>query len=59
MERGLLRNIYLDYNTISLRLDQLAQEVRGKKYDALVIILRGGAFAGIQMAFLTGLPCFF
>lgn len=27
-----MRHIYLDYNAISLRLDQLAQEIREKEY---------------------------
>ncbi|MBP1967029.1 phosphoribosyltransferase [Paenibacillus aceris] len=37
----------------------MSQEVREQKYDALVIIMRGGALAGTQMAFLTGLPYYF
>lgn len=59
MEAVTVRNIYLDYNSIALRLDALAEEVRGAGFDALVIILRGGTFAGMHMAFLTNLPCYF
>lgn len=54
-----LRNLYLDYNAIALRLDALAEEVRRAGFDALVMILRGGTFAGMHMAFLTSLPYHF
>jgi hypoxanthine phosphoribosyltransferase len=36
-----MKNIYLDYNQISLSLDSLADEIRGEGFDGLVIILRG------------------
>lgn len=54
-----IRNIYLDYNAIALRLDGLAPELCRAGFDGLVIILRGGTFAGMHMAFLTNLPCHF
>jgi hypoxanthine phosphoribosyltransferase len=54
-----IRNIYLDYNKISLRLDALSNDIASAKYDGLVIILRGGSFAGMHLAFLTGLPYYF
>lgn len=55
----MLRNIYLDYNAIALRLDAMAGEIRAAGFDGLVIILRGGSFAGMHLAFLTGLPYHF
>jgi hypoxanthine phosphoribosyltransferase len=54
-----MKNIYLDYNQISLSLDSLADEIRGEGFDGLVIILRGGSFPGFHLAFLTGLPYYF
>ncbi|MFC7439685.1 phosphoribosyltransferase [Laceyella putida] len=54
-----IRNIYLDYNAISLRLDTLAKDIMSANFDGLVIILRGGSFAGMHLAFLTGLPYYF
>ncbi|WP_419877531.1 hypothetical protein [Brevibacillus centrosporus] len=54
-----IRNIYLDYNDIALRLDSLADEIRHANFDAVVMVLRGGSFAGMHMSFLTGLPYFF
>lgn len=58
-KRKWARNVYLDYNSISLRLDALASQLRDAEFDALVIVLRGGSFAGIHIAFLTGLPIHF
>jgi hypoxanthine-guanine phosphoribosyltransferase len=55
----MVRNIYLDYNDIALRLDALAPEILRNDFGALVIVLRGGSFAGLHMAFLTGLPYYF
>lgn len=46
---------FLDYNSISIRLDALAEKVQ-HNFDSLVIIVRGGSFAGFHMAFATGLP---
>ncbi|MGD6843048.1 phosphoribosyltransferase [Bacillus infantis] len=54
-----MKNIYLDYNQISLSLDSLAEEIKREGFDALVIILRGGSFPGFHLAFLTGLPYYF
>ncbi|MFC0212307.1 hypothetical protein ACFFK0_07510 [Paenibacillus chartarius] len=45
--------------SIFLRLDALSETIKQARFDALVIILRGGSFAGVHMAFLTGLPLFF
>src|SRR5262249_42515627 len=53
------RNIYLDYNSLSLRLDTLSVQIMEKDYDGLVILLRGGYFLGLHLAFLTGLPYYF
>ncbi|QHW34264.1 phosphoribosyltransferase [Paenibacillus rhizovicinus] len=53
------RNIYLDYNSLSLRLDALSVQIMEKDYDGLVILLRGGYFIGLHLAFLTGLPYYF
>ncbi|WP_308634623.1 hypothetical protein [Paenibacillus silvisoli] len=53
------RNIYLDYNSLSLRLDALSAQIIEKDYDGLVILLRGGYFIGLHLAFLTGLPYYF
>jgi hypothetical protein len=58
-DSGTVRRIYLDYNAIALRLDALAGEIRSGGFGALVIILRGGSFAGLHLSFLTGLPCHF
>lgn len=52
-------NAYLDYNTIALKLDAMAPQIRHAELDAIVIVLRGGTFAGMHMAFLTGLPVYF
>lgn len=51
-----MKNIYLDYNQISLRLDVLVEEIRKENFDGLVIVLRGGSFIGMHTAFLTDLP---
>jgi hypoxanthine phosphoribosyltransferase len=58
-EVGQMKNIYLDYNQISLSLDSLSEEIKREGFDALVIILRGGSFPGFHLAFLTGLPYHF
>lgn len=54
-----IRNVYLDYNAISLRAESLATEIKSANFEGLVIILRGGSFAGIHLAFITGLPYYF
>ncbi len=54
-----MKNIYLDYNQISLSLDSMADEIKREGFDGLVIILRGGSFPGFHLAFLTGLPYYF
>lgn len=54
-----MRDLYLDYNTIALKLDALAGQMKHDGYEALAIILRGGAFSGIHLAFLTALPVYF
>lgn len=54
-----LGNAYLDYNAITLGLDALAERVRSENFNAIVIVLRGGTFAGMHMSFLTGLPVYF
>ena len=54
-----VRKVYLDYNSIALRLDALADKVRRENFGAIAIVLRGGSFAGMHMAFLTGIPCYF
>jgi hypoxanthine phosphoribosyltransferase len=54
-----MKNIYLDYNQISLGLDTISEEVIQENFSAIVIILRGGCFPGIHLGFLTGLPCYF
>lgn len=53
------KNHLLTYNDISLRLDALAEPIRAANYDGLVILLRGGTFAGMHLAFLTGLNVHF
>ncbi|MBD3921362.1 phosphoribosyltransferase [Paenibacillus sp. PR3] len=53
------RHIYLDYNAIALRLDAMAEQIKQARHEALVIILRGGSFSGVHLAFLTGLPIYF
>ncbi|RNA70343.1 phosphoribosyltransferase [Alteribacter keqinensis] len=52
-------HVYLNYNAISQKLDTLAPEIREQAFDGLVILLRGGSFAGMHLTFLTGLPYFF
>lgn len=54
-----IRNIYVTYNDIALRLDALANEIRHSHFEAVVMILRGGTFAGMHLSFLTGLPYYF
>ncbi len=54
-----MRNIYLDYNQISLALEVLAEEIKRETFDGIVIVLRGGSFPGIHLAFLTGLPFYY
>ncbi len=54
-----MRHIYLDYNSIALRLDALAGEIQRDGHDALVAILRGGSFSGMHLAFLTDLQIYF
>ncbi|WP_226654795.1 phosphoribosyltransferase [Pseudalkalibacillus hwajinpoensis] len=54
-----MKNIYIDYNQISLSLEALAKEVKKEKFGGIVIVLRGGSFPGIHLAFLTGLPFYY
>lgn len=49
-------NVFLDYNLIGSRLDTLASRVKRANYDSIVMIVRGGTFAGMHMVFLTELP---
>ncbi|OUB26312.1 hypothetical protein BK708_14260 [Bacillus thuringiensis serovar yunnanensis] len=59
MKTPQLHNIFLDYNAISLKLDALSREIKKQNFDGIVIIMRGGSFPGIHLAFLTGLPYYF
>ncbi|MCL6454718.1 MAG: phosphoribosyltransferase domain-containing protein [Alicyclobacillus sp.] len=54
-----MRHVYLDYNSIALKLDALAGEVARAGFQGLVAILRGGSFPGVHLAFLTELPVYF
>lgn len=54
-----IKNVYLDYNAISLKLDALSPALKEQHFDAIVMVLRGGSFAGFHLAFLTGLPYYF
>jgi hypoxanthine phosphoribosyltransferase len=54
-----MKNIYLDYNQISLSLDVLSEQIKMEDFEGIVIVLRGGSFPGFHLAFLTGIPYFF
>ncbi|MBT2692562.1 phosphoribosyltransferase [Bacillus sp. ISL-55] len=54
-----MKNIYLDYNSIALRIEGMAEGLKQHNFNSIVIVLRGGSFAGMHLSFLTGLPCFF
>jgi hypoxanthine phosphoribosyltransferase len=54
-----IRQVYVDYNSIALQLDALADKIRMRSFSGIVIILRGGSFVGMHTAFLTGLPYYF
>jgi hypoxanthine phosphoribosyltransferase len=51
--------IYLGYDEIASRVEELVPEVSAQQYNALVIILRGGSFPGMHLAFLTDVPVYF
>lgn len=57
VEEGLgIDTIFLDYNLIGSRLDNLSRSVKESCYDSIVMIVRGGTFAGMHMVFMTELP---
>ncbi|WP_029326906.1 phosphoribosyltransferase family protein [Bacillus coahuilensis] len=49
----------MSYNGIASRAEEFVPDVKEKKFDGLVIILRGGSFAGMHLSFLTELPVYF
>ncbi|QWI73121.1 hypothetical protein ER45_029685 (plasmid) [Bacillus mycoides] len=55
MKNPQVQNVFLDYNSISLKLDALSTKIKEQNFDGIVIIMRGGSFPGIHLAFLTGL----
>jgi hypoxanthine phosphoribosyltransferase len=54
-----MNNVYLDYNKIACKIDDLSQEISQNSFDGIVVILRGGSFIGFHLSFLTDLPCYF
>lgn len=51
--------IYLGYEQIATKVESLTPDIIAQHYDALVIILRGGSFPGMHIAFLTDIPIYF
>lgn len=51
--------VYLGYDSIAERIEELVDKVKLQKYDAIIIILRGGSFPGMHLSFLTDTPVYF
>lgn len=52
------RIVYMDYNAMASRIDSYCDIIRSQ-FDAIVVILRGGTFLGLQLSFGTNLPVYF
>ncbi|PKG39093.1 hypothetical protein [Psychromonas sp. Urea-02u-13] len=50
---------YLSYDQIATRVEAFVSDVKTKDFDGILILLRGGSFAGMHLSFLTGLNVYF
>lgn len=50
---------YLNYDQISTKVEEFVSDVKERDFDGILILLRGGSFAGMHLSFLTGLPVYF
>lgn len=53
------RYSYLSYNQIAMKIDAMASSIRTESFEAIVVIVRGGAFPGTHLSIRTGLPMYF
>lgn len=51
--------VFIGYDEIALRTDELVTEVKKNEYDCVAIIMRGGSFVGMHLAFKLNLPAYF
>ncbi|WP_163102570.1 phosphoribosyltransferase [Peribacillus alkalitolerans] len=51
--------IYLGYDEIASKIEKHVMEIKSLNYNAIIVILRGGSFAGMHLSFLTDLPVYF
>ena len=50
---------YLSYDHIATRVEEFVSDIKAKDFDGIIILLRGGSFAGMHLSFLTGLNVYF